>query len=172
MYYLKQINGEYDTVDSMVNAINYIFKDKTNHAKNVMWYGSFNIYDIKTTADEMIMIKNYYNEFSGKLILHFIVSFEKTDYFIFSDAVLFANLICGFFCLRHQIVYAVHTDTDNLHIHFILNTISFVDGQRINRSFAEQEKFKAYVNKCYQIVKTGSNKVIKDFHRQENEAWC
>lgn len=172
MYYLKQIKGEYDTIESMFNAINYIFRDKTYHTKKVVWYGGFNIINLNKTADEMITIKNYFNEFGGKLIIHFIVSFERKDYFIFADAVYFANLVCGFFSARFQIVYAVHEDTDNLHIHFIMNTISFVDGKRIDQSYAEQDNFKSYVNECYQIVKNSSDNIIKDFHKREKEAWA
>ena len=41
----------------------------------------------------------------------------------------YANYICRKYSYKFQILYAIHHKPNNLHIHFILNTISFVDGK-------------------------------------------
>ena len=40
---------------------------------------------------------------------------------------------------EHQVVYAVHTNTENLHIHFVINTVG-LDGKKIHmdRSFMKK----------------------------------
>lgn len=58
-----------------------------------------------------------------------------------------AMQICAYYAGRFQIVYSVHEDTDNLHIHFVLNTVSYVDGKKFTESPAELWRFKEYVGK-------------------------
>ena len=171
MYYYKNINGEYDTIVSMNNAINYIFKDKSiSGRKNFHSYG-FGVYDLNHTLEEFLLVKNYFNQLSGKLIKHFSISFATKDYFTGFDADEFASHVCVYFCMRYQIVYSVHTDTQHLHIHFVVNTTSFVDGKRLDESYEEYSKFRRYLNQCYRIAKTKSNAILKMFRQQEREAW-
>ncbi len=53
--------------------------------------------------------------------------------------------IAAYYAHRYQIVFGVHENTENLHIHFVFNTVSFVDGLKYNN----MDKLNAYVNKTY-----------------------
>ena len=49
---------------------------------------------------------------------------------------------CEHLTLNHQLVFAIHGNTNNLHAHIILNPINFNNGKRLqkNRKFLEDEK--------------------------------
>lgn len=40
------------------------------------------------------------------------------------------EICCDFIGQQYQCAYAVHQDTNNLHIHFVYNSVSFIDGHR------------------------------------------
>lgn len=55
----------------------------------------------------------------------------NTDYFfrlIPQDLYYIALRISVYYGCSYQIVFGVHTDTEKIHIHFIMNTVSFIDG--------------------------------------------
>lgn len=57
-------------------------------------------------------------------------------------------------------MYSVHEDTDNYHIHFVMNTVSWVDGHVFSEGPAELQQFKNYVNNLY-------NTFVKEQRRNE-----
>ena len=55
---------------------------------------------------------------------------------------------------RYQILFSVHTDNyPLLHIHFVMNTVSFVDGRKLHDNNAEQAAFCSYCEECYKQIK-------------------
>lgn len=171
MYFLKEVNEFFGDLYAMVNVNNYIISDKYNPGRVLPWIGAYNIYNILNAAQEMYVIKTYYNALSGKYIRHFVMSFEDSDYFTVADAIIMAVKVCGYFCGGFQVVYAVHQNTKHLHIHFVVNTTSFVDGKRLSDSYEDRAQFKKYVRKCYNQVRSESGKFINNFKRQQREAW-
>lgn len=49
-----------------------------------------------------------------------------------------------YYSSRYQIVFGVHTDTRNIHIHFIMNTVSYVDGMMYSGNAVDMNNFKAF----------------------------
>ena len=52
-------------------------------------------------------------------------------------AKIIAENITDMFFRKYQIYYGVHEDTENLHIHFAVNTVSYVDGKKFHQSKKE-----------------------------------
>lgn len=78
---------------------------------------------------------------------HFAVSFEEdiSPY----DTYVPGLRIAAYYARRYRIVFGVHEDTDNVHIHFVFNTVSFVDGLKYSERRGDISALGAYVNRVY-----------------------
>lgn len=72
------------------------------------------------------------NSGNGRALWHFVLSFDNytesniTPVMAYNIAGRMLTLFDG-----HQAVYAVHEDTDNLHVHFMINATNFYTGRKI-----------------------------------------
>ena len=86
--------------------------------------------DKESALEEMINTKEYYNKTDGILGFHAIQSFkpgETTPELAHKIGVELANEIWGD---RFQVVVTTHLNTNCLHNHFVINSVSFKDGYR------------------------------------------
>ena len=95
------INGSEDTADTLVKAAKTVEQTAVFFGKN-----------------------------SGKRVRHSIVSFDQREHITPEQANIYAQKIIQHYAHEYQIVYAVHTNTNEVHIHLIMNQISYLDGHR------------------------------------------
>lgn len=80
---------------------------------------------------QMKLVKRAYDKTTGVQLKHFVVSFshEEMVYLDFDDLL---NLGFGIGAIfeKYQLVYGIHLDTEHVHMHFVMNTVSFLDGQK------------------------------------------
>ena len=137
------------------NVINYITnKDKTDNKKYVT--------GINCMADiaykEMSITKEQFNKTGGILGFHAYHSFKGCE--VTSDeaheiGIRLAEELWGD---RFQVIVATHTNTKNIHNHFFINSVSFVDGK------------KYYDNKVnYAIMRRTSDDLCKEYELQTLE---
>lgn len=71
-----------------------------------------------------------YDKVNGVQLRHFVLSFPPTE--LDSPEVVYeiACRIAQFIAQEFQVIFAVHENTENLHIHFMFNSISHRDGHR------------------------------------------
>ena len=120
-----------DTQSQIGRELKYV----TNDVKTLQgaYTGMKYITDMKRAADEMMQVKAYYKKTGGRVALHGIISVDEEE----SDKKNAGNLMCLISDLlddifpEHQAVYAVHANTENLHVHFIINTVG-LDGKKIH----------------------------------------
>lgn len=88
-----------------------------------------------TARDEMLSVKRRYGKEHGVVAYHGYQSFapgEATPEMAHEIGVKLAQALWG---ERFQVVVATHLDKEHhLHNHFVVNTVSFVDGKRYNRT--------------------------------------
>ena len=60
-------------------------------------------------------------------------------------AYMLAGEIARYYSDKYQIFYAVHEDTDNVHIHFGMNTVSYVDGSMYAEGYGDYYRLVAYI---------------------------
>ena len=100
-------------------------------------------------AREMRLVSRAYGQDRGIRLRHWIISFDKSEISDVRRANQFAQLACRFYADTYQIVYSVHEDSAHLHIHFIMNMISYQDGTR----YAGKKKdFYDYLNDLQRIA--------------------
>lgn len=100
------------------------------------------ITDLDKASKEMMQVKRQYNKEDGRCALHGVISLEEEDSDIKNAPKLLMlanNVLCELFP-EHQAVFAVHTNTENLHVHFIVNSVG-LNGRKINqpRSFVRKQ---------------------------------
>ena len=119
------------TICQMGRELTYV----TNDVKTLegLYTGGIHILDVENATNEMMRIKEFHGKLGGRIALHGIISLDEQEseeknagklMFLMHDLMeeLFSD---------HQAVYAVHTNTDNLHIHFIVNTVG-LHGKKIH----------------------------------------
>ena len=88
-----------------------------------------------TAGEEMLMVKRRFGKESGTLAYHGYQSFasgEATPELAHEIGIKLAQRLWGD---RYQVLVATHLDKANhLHSHFVVNTVSFVDGIKYHRT--------------------------------------
>ena len=137
------------------NVIDYVSnKDKTDNKKYVSGINCLP----ETAFKEMSIVKKQYNKTNGILGFHAYQSFK--GYEVTSDeaheiGIRLAEELWGD---RFQVIVATHTNTKNVHNHFFINSVSFVDGK------------KYYDNKVnYAIMRRTSDDLCKEYELQTLE---
>jgi len=113
------------------HELNYVMNDMKT--LDGLYVGSRHISDIKNATEEMMQIKEFFGKLDGRVATHGVISLDEAE----SDPknagklmLLLDELMQKVFP-DNQVVYAVHTNTENLHVHFILNTVG-LDGKKIH----------------------------------------
>ena len=125
---LKTANraGKYSDPDAKEDLIAYIIQpQKAIHG----FIGGHHI-TANCPAQSMSAVSEHFGKSKGVQLRHYIISFlpeELTDPVIANDI---GNEISAWIGEEYQIVYAVHENRPHLHLHFIVNTVSYLDGHR------------------------------------------
>ena len=137
------------------NVIDYITnKDKTNNKKYVT--------GINCMADvafkEMSITKQQFNKTGGILGVHAYQSFKGCEVTADEAHEIGIRLAEELWGDKFQVVVTTHTNTKNVHNHFVINSVSFVDGK------------KYYDNKTnYAIMRKVSDNICKEYELQTLE---
>ncbi|MDY4036673.1 MAG: relaxase/mobilization nuclease domain-containing protein [Candidatus Pseudoscilispira sp.] len=123
------VNSEKTSLDaSVLYAIN---PEKTEQA---FFTAVLNCESVQTAYTEMTDTKKRWNKTDGVLGYHFIQSFapgEVTPEQAHEIGMEFARRMFG---ERYEVVVGTHLDKAHLHNHIVINSVSFVDGQKYHSS--------------------------------------
>lgn len=86
--------------------------------------------DLQNIAQSMDAVAAQFGKNSGVRLRHLILSFHPKEVSSPSIFQLVANEVCTYIGREYQIAYAVHEDTAVPHIHFVFNTVSYVNGYK------------------------------------------
>lgn len=137
MLFVQVINKGYTREADLRNLIAYVTGD---HCKCGL-FGAQGM--IARTADSMCKYimeeKREFSKDSGRMALHIIVSFDRQmmEYVTPETALRVGYDICAACFQGYQAVFGVHDNTENLHIHFVVNTVSYYNGRKFSRSVKE-----------------------------------
>ena len=134
-------NPDKTTGDALTDVIGYaVDSEKTvetddENTENIISYVTgINCY-AATGIDEMVAVKRHFGKTDGIIAYHGYQSFapgEATPEMAHEIGIRLAERLWG---NKYQVVVATHLDkTHHLHNHFVLNTVSFVDGKIYHRT--------------------------------------
>lgn len=140
MSILKFVNATARGEKSLKKAIDYIFdQEKTDYS--LMGLSGVRAYH---EADDMLLVQKLHGKDKGRRYIHYVLSFgegvdEKEAYRIISECA--SQLADGF-----QYVYSVHTNTENVHSHVIVNSVNALTGKKFSQSRKQMLDFRDRVN--------------------------
>lgn len=160
----KAGKNKYCQKDSIGNLIRYIARENGLPKDDLVCCGAFGATDFTDIDDtirqfECVQLLHKTNDGINRYIDHEIYLFSTEDennlkkYNISFDSIA-RKMANEFFNDGFQVYYGVHnkdTGTDNLHIHFAVNTVNFKTGKKRHENMIEtkrnEQKFRDIVNK-------------------------
>lgn len=148
----KQLNRECRYIENDVKTMSGAYVGSVNLATT----------DISEAVDEMMKIKKYYGKTDGRAALHGIISLpvEESKIENASDLMKLCEDVLKELFPDHQAIFAVHTNTENLHVHFIVNSVG-LNGKKIHQP-------KGFINK---VVHPCVNKYAEKYGFIKNDKW-
>ena len=148
MSIVKFVINDYFESSSIYGTISYILNPDKRMYETV---GTVDLLegDAVYYAQQMQLVKQAYSKCNGKQIHHLIISFRKYSGLFCSGLDLsgvweLAQRMRTYLPQGHQIVYAVHCmdwdpinkvyfyDETKIHIHYIINSVNWITGERLN----------------------------------------
>ena len=133
---LKVKNHSYNGEEALENVVNYVLRSG--------YYGGLAV-DPEHAVFQMQLVKQLWSKTDGRQVRHIILSFSKHEVLDYCDAMKYGYQICQYFGGRFQIVFGLHMDTNHLHLHFALNTVSFVDGSKFSAGPSDYWTLRSYI---------------------------
>ena len=126
---IYQINHERDDKRLMFFGLNEVQKDEEKTEKQFFVDG-INC-NPSTARDQFITTKEYFGKTDGIQAYHGYMSFKEQDITPEKAQEVGMEFASRAWGKRFQVVVTCHLNTQHLHCHFVINSISFVDGKRM-----------------------------------------
>ena len=148
----KGAQGLSDVINYAVNSEKTQKVDDENTEIHISFVSGINCHP-STARDEMLAVKRRFGKEDGTAAYHGYQSFatgEATPEMAHEIGIKLAESLWGD---KYQVIVATHLDTENhLHNHFVVNTVSFIDGIKYYRSA-----------KDYHDMQTTSDKLCREY---------
>lgn len=157
MAILKILNsaGKYTDENARYDVIHYIMQSYKTPDKII---GGAKV-DMRNPALSMETTAESFNKNSRTRLRHFTLSFHQKENFSLQDIIDIATAICFYIAKKYEVVYALHEDTSQLHIHFVFNTISYIDGYRYK---GNRQEYYELINTVKEILHQYGIHILKD----------
>ena len=113
----------------------------TQQEEKTLWEGRRLVTGWNCTAQsalsEMLLTKERYRKTDGRQYYHFVQSFAEDDDLTPQEAHAIALELVQREFPDFEVLVATHIDTDHLHSHLIVNSVSFQDGRKLHQSAAD-----------------------------------
>lgn len=138
---IEFINGKNNSLSALKRVLTYI----TNPAKTADHLKDGHNCNIQKALNDFSIIKNVFHQTEGRQYVHFVQSFAPFDKVTPELVKKIADELVQHPSFNgYQVAYAVHTDKDHLHTHFVINTVNIETGKKWRQSKEELQAFKDY----------------------------
>ncbi len=158
MAIIEFINGSNTSASALKRVLSYIFNEaKTNSSLT----GGHNC-DSKNAYNQFIITKKLHNKTTGRQYIHFTQSFAPYDRVTPETLKKMAEELVMHPAFKgYQVAYAVHTDKEHLHTHYVVNSVNAETGKKWRQSKEELQVLKDYSDSLcekYGLIITQGNK--------------
>lgn len=145
---------------NMTSEVRYVVNDVKTLGGTLI--GTQNVTSVETAFDEMMEVKRFYKKEGGRIALHGVISLDENDSIQenIPRLMMTCQEVLNEVFSNNQAVFAVHTNTDNLHVHFFLNSVG-LDGVKIHQDAD-------FVRK---VLQPCLNRVAEKYGLTPNTAW-
>ena len=147
--------GKYKNNKDIKHLLEYVVTDKDTGTKVKYWDCRGLVRNIKDSVKIISSIQKYMGKDEGRRMYHFIISFpEKVD--DLNIVCIVADAIADYIGQEYQLMYGIHTNTNNLHIHIAMNSVSYRTGLKWHKNKTEFAQWKKHVVSI-------AESILKDF---------
>lgn len=100
-------------------------------------------------AEQMDFCRHIWGKNTGVKLRHFILTYSEYETNNLMTAELLhydAYEICNLYEDDYQIVFGIHDKPDQLHVHFVMNTVSYRDGHKYRRNKHDDYELGVFVS--------------------------
>ena len=130
---------KYHDADSYHDVSAYAIRDE-----KAEWVGGSAV-NPYLAEHEFRLISRLYGKDFGVHLRHFVLSFSNIEKINLEQAKAIAYCIADYYGNRYQILYSIHKDSSYRHIHFVMNTVSYLDGTKFPGTKQEYYQFQAFL---------------------------
>lgn len=139
------------------NLLNYIVRDKKNGGLIKFWDTRGTLPNVDAACEEMIILQRFMERDNGRRMYHLILSFDEEIKDI-SCVREIAVDVADYLGKNYQLLYGIHTDTKNYHIHIAMNAVCYRSGKKWHKEKKEFLKWTQFLkgimqNKLGNLVK-------------------
>ena len=129
---------------SVKNVINYAAKDSKKEKDESLFYGVNCADNPVIAAYQMQKTKELYGKTDGRQYKHYVLSFAEGEISKDSAKTYAKELAEKCFGDRYEVAVGIHINSKGgkIHAHFIVNSVSFVNGKKLHFAKQDLEKFK------------------------------
>lgn len=139
--------GKYSDPLAYDCVIGYILQDHKTPSRII---GGFGV-DLNHPAQSMREHALHYKKDDGVRLRHFVVSFTRKESQNPQLIPKIAHHLAQVIGLTHQVVYAVHEDTDTLHIHYVFNSVALFTGRKYHGSKSDHYDLKQIIQNALKV---------------------
>ena len=88
----------------------------------------------QSALSEMQLTKERFRKTDGRQYYHFVQSFSETDGLTPQEAHAIGQELAQREFLNFEVLVATHIDTDHLHNHLVVNSVSFQNGKKLHQN--------------------------------------
>ena len=143
MAIIKSVENSHSKIKQIID---YVTKNEKTIGKKLC--SGFNC-NINTAVREMQMTKELYGKTGGRTYKHFVQSFPPEEKITPEQAHEIAKEFVGACSLfsDFEVVYATHVDRQHIHTHFVVNSVSYLDGHKFQMAKQDLENMKKLNNR-------------------------
>lgn len=147
----KVISSKAKTHSSMKACINYVLREDKTPDRLVAVTGPYDKEDIniQNVFDSFVEEKLNWNKDSGRMYMHSVLSFHKDEYITPEQALEIGIQLASEdpFYSKYQTLISVHQEKQHIHVHFVTNTVSYIDGIKEHHSANDVRELMERTNK-------------------------
>lgn len=143
MAIIKSVKNSHSQIKQIID---YVTKNEKTIGKKLC--SGYNC-NADTAALEMQKTKEIYGKTGGRTYKHFVQSFSPEETITPEQAHQIAKEYvesCPLFT-DFEVVYATHVDRKHIHTHFVINSVSYMDGHKFQMSRSDLENMKNLNNR-------------------------
>lgn len=159
-----------DSKASIGRVINYVTKEEKTEEMLLSGIDC----EPETAIDEMKATKELWHKTDGRQYKHYVHSFAPGENITHEQAHELAKELCRERFKGYEVLIATHKDTDHIHTHIIVNSVSYENGYKFQQSKYQLQEMKDHCNDLcreYGLSVAEKGKTFEGQNREEMTAW-
>lgn len=144
----KAINKSTKSRAAMRNCIEYVLRENKIKDGLVFITGpyEYDAIDYDRVYQSFMREKELWKKDGGRMYAHHVISFHKDEEITPEQALEFGKEFADRWFESFGCLVSVHQDKNHIHIHFVTNSVSYIDGYKLHATKKDLEKMKQLTN--------------------------